>query len=194
MRRSVEPAAAFPGDQGDGPAQGRRAATKLQRLREQRRREHFPRAEHEPEGFKAHTVGSAGKDLAQYVDDGGLVDGRAGFRRAGLGEGGWYPASPQTACTPAARSSLSASAFSEPSRAAAMACMSRPGSLSSAGSSGGRLSVPSSACMVRKGMFMGGLLLATAGNRTFRAPTRLGAETGLRPIRPRRSGGVRRLA
>ena len=54
---SAEPAAAFPGDQGDGPAQGRRAAPKLQRLREQRRREHFPRAEHEPEGFKAHTVG-----------------------------------------------------------------------------------------------------------------------------------------
>ena len=26
--------------------------------------------------------------MAQYVDDGGLVDGRAGFRRAGLGEGG----------------------------------------------------------------------------------------------------------
>ena len=86
MRRSVRRASGR--DQGDGPAQGRRAAPKLQRLREQRRREHFPRAEHEPEGFKAHTVGAAGKDLAQYVDDGGLVDGRAGFRRAGLGEGG----------------------------------------------------------------------------------------------------------
>ena len=82
MRRSVRRAS------GRVPAQGRRAAPKLQRLREQRRREHFPRAEHEPEGFKAHTVGAAGKDLAQYVDDGGLVDGRAGFRRAGLGEGG----------------------------------------------------------------------------------------------------------
>ena len=120
--------------------------------------------------------------------------GGQGSGRAESARGVWYPASPQTACTPAARSSLSASAFSEPSRVAAMACVSRPGSLSSAGSSGGRLSVPSSACMVRKGMFMGGLLLATAGNRTFRAPTRLGAETGLRPIRPRRSGGVRRLA
>lgn len=200
MRRSVRRASGrVPRRSGRWAAQGRRAAPKLQRLREQRRREHFPRAEHEPEGFKAHTVGAAGKDLAQYVDDGGLVDGRAGSGGQGSGRaesarGGWYPASPQTACTPAARSSLSASAFSEPSRVAAMACVSRPGSLSSAGSSGGRLSVPSSACMVRKGMFMGGLLLATAGNRTFRAPTRLGAETGLRPIRPRRSGGVRRLA